>query len=80
MLQKEALSEACSQADVLMIHGGKGTTLTFVLLLIPLGFLGAADGVMDAAFTGQAAYLPFHYYQAQNHRPVGPWKFTLCVL
>ena len=53
-----------------MTRGGRGTTLTFVLLLIPLALLGAADGVMDAAFTGQAAYLPFYYYQAMKHRPV----------
>ena len=55
---------------MLMTRGGRGTTLTFVLLLIPLAVLGAADGVMDAAFTGQAAYLPFYYYQAMKHRPV----------
>ena len=53
-----------------MTRGSRGTTLTFVLLLIPLAVLGAADGVMDAAFTGQAACLPFYYYQAENHRPV----------
>ena len=42
--------------------------MTFTLLLISAAFIGAADGAVDAAFSGQAAYLPFDYYQARNCR------------
>ena len=49
-----------------MIGDGTGTDATFTLLLISAGFIGTADGVIDAAFTGQAAYLPFEYYQVHN--------------
>ena len=46
------------------IDGDEGSDDTFFALLASVAVLGAAGGVIDAAFSGLAAYLPFDYYQA----------------
>ena len=49
--------------------------MTFTLLLISAAFIGAADGAVDAAFSGQAAYLPFNYYQVHNVK-ASLWRYS----
>ena len=62
-----------------MVRDGKGTDVAFTLLLIAAASIGTADGLVDAAFSGQAAYLPFDYYQAHNCRRVTASMLTLCL-